>query len=54
VSVRPSVGMELGSHWADFHEIWYLSIFGRSAEKIQVSLKSDKKTGTLHEENVRL
>jgi len=24
-SVRPSVRMEqLGSHWTDFHEIWYL------------------------------
>jgi len=28
LSVRPSVRMEqLGSHWKDFHEIWYLSIF---------------------------
>ena len=26
--VRPSVGMQhFGSHWADFHEIWHLSIF---------------------------
>jgi len=30
MSVRPSVRMEqLGSHWTDFHEIWYLSIFSK-------------------------
>jgi len=28
LAVRPSVRMEqLGSHWTDFNEIWYLSIF---------------------------
>jgi hypothetical protein len=28
MSVCPSVRMEqLGSHWADFHEIWYLKMF---------------------------
>ena len=38
--------MELiGSHWTDFHEIWYLSIFQRYVEKIEVSLKFDKKNG---------
>ena len=37
---------KLGSHWTDFHEIWYLSIFFRkSLEKILVSLKSDKNNG---------
>jgi len=41
-----SVRMEqLGAHWTDFHEIWYLSIFRKSVEKIQVSLKSDKNNG---------
>jgi hypothetical protein len=45
-SVRPSACMEqLGSHWTDFHEIWYLSIFRKSVEQIQVSLKSDKNSG---------
>jgi len=45
-SVRLSVRMEqLDSHWADFHEIWYLSIFGKSVAKIQVPLKSDKING---------
>jgi len=29
---------QFGSHWADFHEITYLSIFRKSVEKIQVSL----------------
>ena len=39
----PSVRMQhLGSHWTDIHEICYLSIFGKSVNKIQVSLNSDK------------
>jgi hypothetical protein len=43
MSVRPSVRMEqLGYHWTDFHEIWYLRIFRKSVEKIQVSLNSVK------------
>ena len=41
-SVCPSVRLELGSHWTDFREIWYLSIFRKSVKKIQVSLKSDE------------
>jgi hypothetical protein len=50
VSARPSVRMEhLGSHRTDFHEIWYMNIFRKSFEKIQVSLKSDKNNGTSHE-----
>jgi hypothetical protein len=41
-----SVCMEqLGSHWTDFHEIWYLSIFQNSVKKIQVLLKSDNNNG---------
>jgi len=36
--VCPSARVEqLGSHWTDFHEIWYL-IFRRSMYKIQISL----------------
>jgi len=32
-SARPSVRMEeLGSHWTDFHEIWYLIILQKSVE----------------------
>jgi hypothetical protein len=45
----PSVLMELGCRWTDFHKILYLSIFLKSVEKIQVSLQSDKIMGTLHE-----
>ena len=34
---RLSVRMEqLCSHWTGFHEIWYLSIFRKYVEKIQV------------------
>ena len=46
ISVCPFFRMEqLGSCWTDFDEIWYLSIFRKSVEKIQVSLKSDKSNG---------
>jgi hypothetical protein len=42
----PSVCTEqLGSHYMDFHKIWYLSIFQISVMKIQVSLISDKNNG---------
>jgi len=43
-SVRPSARLS-GFHRAYFHEILYLSIFRKSVEKIQVSLKSDKNNG---------
>jgi hypothetical protein len=44
--VCPSVRTEeLGSHWTDCHEIWFLSIFRKSVEKIQVWLQSDKNNG---------
>ena len=33
---------QLGSHWTDFREIWYLNIFRKYVEKVQVSLKFDK------------
>jgi len=36
---------QLGSHWTDFHEIWYLRIFRKSVKKIQFSLKSDENNG---------
>jgi len=46
ISVCTSVSMErLGSHWKDFHEIWYLRVFWKFLTKIQVSLKSDKNKG---------
>ena len=36
---------QLGSHWTNFDETWYLNRFRKSAEKIQVLLKSDKNNG---------
>ena len=52
VSGRLSVHLELiGTHWTDFQEISYLRIFKKYVEKIQVSLKSEKKiTIPLHED----
>jgi hypothetical protein len=50
MSLRSFDNMEqLGSHWTDFCEIWYLNIFRKSVYKIRVSLKSDKNKVTLHE-----
>jgi hypothetical protein len=39
---------KLGSYWKDFHEIWYLRFSRKSAEKIQVSLRSSKNNGYLN------
>ena len=36
---------QLGFHWMDFREIWYLMVFLKSVEKTQVLLKSDKNNG---------
>jgi hypothetical protein len=40
---------QLGSYRTNFHEILYFRNFRKSNEKIQVSLKSGRKKGTLHE-----
>ena len=46
MSVRLSVRMEqLRFHGSHCPAVWYWSIFRKSAEKIQVSLKSDKNNG---------
>ena len=43
LSLHSSVHMKhVGSHWTDFREIWYMSIFRKSVEKVQVSLKYDQ------------
>jgi hypothetical protein len=43
-SLRLSVRMEqLASHWADFREIWFSSIFRKSVHKIQISYNSERK-----------
>ena len=39
--VRPSVSVELGSHWMDFHEILYLSIFIAISRENPSFIKSD-------------
>ena len=41
---------QLGSHWTDFHENWYLKIFLKSVNKIPRLLKSNKKNGPLHDD----
>jgi len=48
---RLSFSMEqLGSHWTDFHEIWYLSIFRKSVQKNRSFYwNPPRKTGTWHE-----
>jgi len=38
-------GKKHGSHWADFHEIWSMSIFRKFVENIQVPLKPEKNNG---------
>jgi hypothetical protein len=52
MSVCTSVRIEqLGSHWTDFQEISYPSIFFRKyVLKIQDPLKSDNNNGTLHKD----
>ena len=46
MSVRPSVHTEqLSSHWTDFHEILYLSIFRKYIENMQLSFKSNDNRG---------
>jgi len=48
MSVFSSVCTEqLGFHWTDFHEIWYMTVFRKSVEKKIVSLKSDRITQVL-------
>jgi len=43
VSVSPPVRMkQLGSRWTDFNEIWHLSNFRKTIEKIQILLMSEK------------
>jgi len=52
-TVRPARMKPLGCHWTNFREISELRIFLKSAEKIQVSLKSEKDNGTaLHMQTV--
>jgi len=45
LSACPSVHMAQLTHWTDSLEIWYLIIFPKYLEKIQVWLQSDKNDG---------
>ena len=54
LSICMSVHMhQLRSCWTEFCEIWWWSVFQKSVKKIQVSLKSEKDNGTLHEDQYR-
>jgi len=46
-SVRPSISLEqLGFYWREvFHYMRHLNIIGKSVDKFQVTLKSDKNNG---------
>jgi len=39
---------QLGSHWTDFREVWYLSIFRKCAEKILNFIKICQEWGVLY------
>jgi len=41
---------KLGSKWTDFHENLYSNIFRQSVKKFQLSLMSEKVTGTVTED----
>jgi hypothetical protein len=41
---------QLGSHWAGFHEIWYLSAFRKPVEIFPVSLKMTRITDNLYKD----
>jgi len=49
--IRLSVRLQqFGSFWKDFVQTWYLSVFRKSFEGIQISLKSAKNNGNLCED----
>jgi hypothetical protein len=51
MSVRLPVRVEqLGSHWTDFHEIRYLSIFRKMSRKLKFHPNRKRITRTLHED----
>jgi hypothetical protein len=49
--VRPSARPEKrGSHWTDFHQIWYLTIFLNLSRKFKFHQNITKTINTLHED----
>ena len=54
LSVRPSIPVSIrmkkqGSHWTDFHNIWYVRLSQKCAQKKQVLLTPQKNNGSLRE-----
>jgi hypothetical protein len=41
---------QLSSHWMDFHEIWYWSLFENLSRKFKFPYNLTRITGTLHED----
>jgi hypothetical protein len=41
---------QFGCHWKDFHEIWYLSVFGYLSRKYKFNYTLTQTTGTLHKD----
>ena len=55
VSVCPSVLLficmeQVGCHWTEFGEIWYLGIFKKSVDIVQESLQPDNSSDPPHED----
>ena len=49
-SVRPSEWNKLGSHWTDFHELWYLRIFLKICRENSSSIKTGQEQQVLYME----
>jgi hypothetical protein len=46
MSVHPSLHMkQLGSHWKDFDEMWYLRFFHKPLETVETALQAVKNNG---------
>jgi len=43
---------QLSSHWMEYRDIWYFSIFRKSLEKIQILLKYEENNGRIACEDV--
>jgi hypothetical protein len=45
-----SHGKKIGSHWTDFHEIWYLSTFSKNCGEISSFIEIKLLTGIFEED----
>jgi hypothetical protein len=41
---------QIGSHWLEFHQVWYWKLLWKSVEKIKFGYNRAKISGTLHED----